>query len=82
MKKAQRYDTSHLIESQFEPGSNEQVLKNMNFRDKDLAGVEAALLRASKRARTIAEQTNTPLVVYEEGRVVKKFSGKGKSKQI
>jgi cell filamentation protein len=28
MKKSKRYDTSHLIESQFEPESNEQVLKN------------------------------------------------------
>ncbi|MFH1026028.1 MAG: Fic family protein [Nitrospirota bacterium] len=28
MKKSRRYDTSHLIENQFEPGSNEQVLKN------------------------------------------------------
>ncbi len=28
MKKSRRYDTSHLIEDQFEPGSNEQVLKN------------------------------------------------------
>jgi len=42
MKKAQRYDTSHLIESQFEPGSNEQVLKNKNLRDNDLVGVEVA----------------------------------------
>ncbi|HET6516349.1 MAG TPA: hypothetical protein VFG09_14415 [Thermodesulfovibrionales bacterium] len=28
MKKAPRYRTSHLIEDQFEPGSNGQVLKN------------------------------------------------------
>ncbi|MDO9287209.1 MAG: Fic family protein [Thermodesulfovibrionales bacterium] len=28
MKKSRRYDTSHLIEDQFEPESNEQVLKN------------------------------------------------------
>ncbi|KAF0144881.1 MAG: cell filamentation protein [Nitrospirae bacterium] len=28
MKKSRRYDTSHLIEDQFEPGSNEQTLKN------------------------------------------------------
>ena len=28
MKKSKRYNTSHLIESQFEPGSNNQVLKN------------------------------------------------------
>ncbi len=29
MKKSKRYDTSHLIEDQFEPGSNDQVLKNI-----------------------------------------------------
>lgn len=28
MKKSPRYDTSHLIQDQFEPGSNNQVLKN------------------------------------------------------
>ncbi len=28
MKKSKRYDTSHLIEDQYEPGSNNQVLKN------------------------------------------------------
>jgi len=40
---------------------------------KDLMGVEAALLRAAKRAREIAKQTHTPLVYYENGRVVKIF---------
>lgn len=28
MEKSKRYDTSHLIEDQYEPGSNNQVLKN------------------------------------------------------
>jgi len=28
MKKSVRYKTAHLIEDQFEPGSNNQVLKN------------------------------------------------------
>jgi len=50
-------------------------------RDKDLANAEVALRRAAKRARTIAEQTHTPLVVYEGGHVVKKFPGKEKSRQ-
>jgi len=45
-------------------------------RDKDLASAEAALLRAADRAREIAEQTCTPLVVFERGHVVKKFPGK------
>ncbi len=46
--------------------------KKIEIRDKDLANVEAALLRAAKKAREIAEQTNTPLVIYENGHVVKK----------
>jgi DNA-directed RNA polymerase subunit K/omega len=40
--------------------------------DKDMARVGIALRRAAKRAREIALQTNTPLVVWENGRVVKK----------
>ena len=40
--------------------------------DKDLAKVGSALRRAAKQARKIAIQTNTPLVVWENGRVVKK----------
>ena len=48
------------------------------IRDKDLAGAEVALQRAAKRARMIAEQTHTPLVVYEKGHVVKKFPTKEK----
>ncbi len=51
------------------------------IRDKDLAGAEAALRRAARKAKIIARQTNTPLVVYERGNVVKKYAGRGKSKQ-
>jgi len=40
--------------------------------DKDMAIVGIALRRAAKQARKIAIQTNTPLVVWENGRVVKK----------
>ena len=50
------------------------------IRDKDLANVEVALRRAAKRARTVAEQTHTPLVVFEDGHVVRKVVGKEKSK--
>jgi hypothetical protein len=46
--------------------------------DKDLAKVGTALRRAAKQARKIALQTNTPLVVYENGRVIKKKLSKGK----
>ncbi len=31
MKKSKRYDTSHLIEDQFEPGSHGRVLKNLLY---------------------------------------------------
>jgi thiamine monophosphate synthase len=51
------------------------------IRDKDLASAETALRRAAERARKIAEQTRTPLVVYEGGHVVKKFSGMEKNRQ-
>lgn len=39
--------------------------------DPDLAKVEPALRRAAKRARKIARQTGTPLITYENGRVVR-----------
>ena len=42
------------------------------IRDKDLQGVEKALRRAGTRARKIAEQTNTPLVIYKDGKAIKK----------
>ncbi|MBN1105542.1 MAG: hypothetical protein JXL84_19190 [Deltaproteobacteria bacterium] len=45
-------------------------------RDEDLAKVGTALRRAARQARRIAEQTNTPIVVYEGGRVVRKKVGK------
>ena len=34
-----------------------------------LEGVEAALWRAAQRARDIARQTGTPLVIYRNGKV-------------
>ena len=40
--------------------------------DELLARVGVALRRAAKRAREIAVQTNTPIVVFENGKVVKK----------
>lgn len=44
--------------------------------DKDMANVEIALRRAAKKARVLAEQKHTPLVVYSAGQVVKKFPRK------
>jgi len=46
--------------------------------DKDLAKVGIALRQAAKQARKIAIHTNTPLVVWENGRVVKKKLAGGK----
>ena len=46
--------------------------KKVVIRDKDLAKVGTALRRAAKQARKIAIQTNTPLILWENGRVVKK----------
>ena len=46
--------------------------KKIVILDRDMAGVGPALRRAAKQARKIAIQTNTPLVVWENGRVVKK----------
>jgi len=40
--------------------------------DELLAKVGVALRRAAKRAREIAAQTNTPIVVFENEKVVKK----------
>jgi hypothetical protein len=40
-------------------------------RDADLSKAGAALKHAGVRARKVAEQTNTPLVVYEGGRMTR-----------
>jgi hypothetical protein len=50
------------------------------FLDKDMAKVGVALRRAAKQARKIAIQTNTPLVVWENGRVVKKKLSREKAR--
>jgi len=44
--------------------------------DEDLDKVGAALQRAARQARKMAEQTHTPLVIYEEGRIIRKIVGK------
>jgi hypothetical protein len=40
--------------------------------DEDLSKVGPALRRAAKQARKTAERTHTPLVIYEQGRVIRK----------
>lgn len=41
-----------------------------SIQDPDLARVEAALLRAAKRARKRAKDTGTPLVICKDGQIV------------
>jgi hypothetical protein len=41
-------------------------------KDPDLAQVPKALRRAALQARRIARVTDTPLVIYKDGRVIKK----------
>jgi hypothetical protein len=38
--------------------------------DRQTEGIEAALKRAALRARMVAFETRTPLVLFEKGRVV------------
>ena len=45
--------------------------KQNDVRDADIAQAEKALRRAAERARKIAQQTGTPLVIYENGQVVR-----------
>lgn len=45
--------------------------KRKTIHDADLVKVEPALRRAAERARKIAEETRTPLVIYKDGRVVR-----------
>ena len=37
----------------------------------EMPGVQAAMLRAAQRARRIAQQTGTHLIVIREGRIVR-----------
>ncbi len=52
MKKIGRYDTSHAIEDQYEPGSNERVLKNLlGIKDKlQIDRIEAIALKQAEEA--------------------------------
>jgi hypothetical protein len=44
-----------------------------NATDPDLVGAEAALRRAARRAREIARNTHTPLVIWQDGRIRKVY---------
>jgi|GEM_PF-4178498 len=48
-------------------------MRKRESQNNDLAKVELALRRAAAKAKRIAMETNTPLVVYKRGRVIKEF---------
>jgi len=48
--------------------------------DKDLAKVGTALRQAAKQTMKAAERTHTPLVIYEQGRVIRKQVAKETSR--
>jgi hypothetical protein len=50
----------------------------MESRDPDIRGSYAALKRAARSARRLARETNTPLYVWKDGRVVKLDPGKSR----
>ena len=41
-----------------------------NLPDKDMQAAPRALMRAARRAREIARQTNTPIVIVRDGVIV------------
>lgn len=49
------------------------MMKRRRVRDPDIRGVEPALRRAAKAARRIAKATHTPLIIWEDGKVVEKW---------
>jgi len=44
--------------------------KKIIIKDPDLAKVDVALRRAAQKARQKARETNTPLVIYKDGRII------------
>jgi hypothetical protein len=48
------------------------MTKRRRVKDPDIRGVGPVLRRAAKAARRIAKATNTPLVVWENGKIVEK----------
>ncbi len=60
-----------------------EVMKSVKktVRDEDLAKVGSALRWAAKQAGRIAERTHTPLVVYQQGRVMRERIKKEETRQ-
>jgi len=50
-----------------------KIPKDRPLEDQDMAGSLAALKRAARRARIIAAQTHTPLVIYKNGHIEKRM---------
>ncbi len=48
------------------------MTKRRRIKDPDLRGVQPALRRAAQAARRIAKATHTPLIIWENGKVVEK----------
>ena len=49
--------------------------EKQKIKDPDIDKAGVALQRAAKRAREIAKQTGTPLVIYKDGQIVKEKVG-------
>lgn len=49
------------------------MTKKRKVTDKDILAVGPALDRAAKAARRIAALTNTPIAIWQNGKVVKKW---------
>jgi hypothetical protein len=49
-------------------------MKPENQLDEDMKGTKAALLRAAKQARKLAQQTGTAIVVMRDGKLVQEIT--------
>lgn len=49
--------------------------------DADIAGIEAALRRAARRARELGERTGTPVYILRDGKIVDLTRENGHQKQ-
>ena len=48
-------------------------MKRRRTKDPDIRGAGPALRRAAQAARRIAKATNTPLIIWVDGKVVEKW---------
>ena len=53
------------------------ALAKSHLKDADMQAAPAALARAARRARELAAQTGTPLVVVKAGKLVQEVPQKG-----